>query len=407
MSPDTASASAGPLRICVVTETYPPEVNGVARTVERFVRGLVDLGHEVHLIRPRQSDLDEGEDGAGLSTTLCRGIAIPRYPDLRLGIPALGTIGSAWRSKRPDVVHVVTEGPLGAAALIAARRRRIPVSTDFRTNFHLYAAHYGLGWIGRPVAAYLRAFHNSAALTLVPTDQMRRSVEAIGIRNAQVVARGIDTTLFHPSRRSRSLRDEWGAGDSSPVLLSVGRLAAEKNLELTVAAYRRALAADPSARLVFVGSGPIEAQLRAQCPDAVFAGMRHGADLARHYASADLFVFPSLTETFGNVVIEAMASGLAVLAYDEAAARELIVPGRNGLTVPRDDAKAFADAAFELGTSMSGLRRLGEAARETALRHSWPDVVRRFELRLRALATAATPLAHESAAGAQPNRPVM
>ena len=168
--------------------------------------------------------------------------------------------------------------------------------------------------------AYLRHFHNRGVQTLIPTEELAGQLQALGFLRTQVLARGVDTTLFTQQRRDPSLRQRWGAEPTDPVLLYVGRLAAEKNLELAIHAFARIRQEQPSARLVLVGDGPLASRLQARYPDVIFPGMRIGADLAAHYASADLFLFPSLTETFGNVTLEAMASGLAVVAFDYAAA---------------------------------------------------------------------------------------
>jgi len=376
------------LRIAVVTETYPPEVNGVALTLARLIEGVREANHDVQLIRIRRS-ADEVSAADGVGDVLMRGVPIPRYPSLRMGMPARRALVRLWRTERPDVVHIATEGPLGWSALKAALQLQLPVSSDFRTNFHAYSAHYGIGFLNRPIMAYLRRFHTLTHLTLVPTQALRDSLEDAGFHRLRVVGRGVDTTLFTPMRRDESLRARWGAGPEDPVVCCVGRLAAEKNLDLLVETFEALCAArgpgdGRDLHLVFVGDGPLRAALGERCPQAVFAGQRSGEDLATHYASADFFVFPSMTETFGNVVTEAMASGLPVLAYDHAAASQLIEPGRNGLRVPFGDAQRFVGAALDAARDRAALERLGAAARATALGLGWDGVVERFEQVLRA-----------------------
>lgn len=155
---------------------------------------------------------------------------IPKYPQLRMGLPSKKSLLRAWTVKRPDLVHIATEGPLGWSALQAARKLRIAVTSDFRTNFHRYSKHYGVGWLSKPIAAYLRKFHNMTAVTMVPTHSLKNELKALGFENLKVIARGVDTTLFHPDKRDPLLRQEWGAEDDSLILLSAGRLAAEKIL---------------------------------------------------------------------------------------------------------------------------------------------------------------------------------
>ena len=376
------------LRVAFVTETYPPEVNGVANTAAQFVEGLRARNHEILLVRPRQSRADHAGGDAGFREVLMRGLPIPRYPGLKMGLPAKQALVNMWSRHRPDVVHIVTEGPLGWSALQAAHKLKLPVSSDFRTNFHAYSRHYGIGWLQKPIAAYLRKFHNRTLLTLVPTEAMRRDLATRGFRNLRVVARGVNTQRFSPLHRSETLRAGWGALPDDIVVLHVGRLAPEKNLEPVLTAFDQIRRAEPRARLVFVGDGPARESLRARCPDAVFAGMRTGADLSAHYASGDLFLFPSLTETFGNVTVEAMASGLAIVAYDYAAAAEYLVNGSSAMLAGYDDAGEFTRLAAALAADRPRMREFGRLARQTAEKLAWGQVVEQFEMLLLAVAGA-------------------
>lgn len=374
------------LRLAMVTETYPPEVNGVAATISRVVDGLRQRGHQLQLVRPRQ---DHGAalaatDDAHFAEVLLRGLPIPRYPQLKMGLPARRALLRLWTAQRPDVVHIVTEGPLGWSALQAAAKLRLPVVSDFRTNFHAYSAHYGVGWLRGPVMAYLRKFHNRCACTMVPTAALQAELAGAGFQRLRVVARGVDTRLFDPARRSEALRASWGATPATRVALCVGRLAPEKNLGTVLAAAEAMRAGTAGAaarpvRLVLVGDGPERQRLQQRCPDAVFAGLRRGDDLAAHYASADVFLFASTTETFGNVVPEAMASGLAVVAYAHAAAGQLISDGVNGRLVRLDDTAAFSRAAQQLAADPAAASALGRQARATAARLDWGHIVEGIE----------------------------
>jgi glycosyltransferase involved in cell wall biosynthesis len=367
------------MRIAVVTETYPPEVNGVAMTLGRLVEGLQVRNHQVQLVRPRQHADDQPQPTATLSEHLQRGIALPRYEDLKMGLPAKAALTQLWARQRPDVVQIATEGPLGWSALAAANKLRLPVASDFHTNFHSYSSHYGFGLLRRVIVAYLRKFHNKAAVTLVPTEGIRRELLRYGYENIEIIGRGVDTQLFHPGRRDSTLRARWGVNDGETVALYVGRLAAEKNLTLVFRTFDAMREAHPAVRLVLVGDGPERALWQARRPDAVFCGTQVGEALAAHYASADVFLFPSLTETWGNVTVEAMASGLAVVAYNCAAAENVIRHGENGLKAPPEDEAAFIAEAVALAPDAALQRRLGTAASARAAQLSWDAIIDSLE----------------------------
>jgi len=391
------------LLVAVVTETYPQEVNGVAATLSRVVDGLRQRGHQLQLVRPRQTDTETGAGEAGFAEVLVRGLSIPRYPQLKMGLPARRELQRLWVTQRPDVVHIVTEGPLGWSALQAARHLKLPVVSDFRTNFHAYSAHYGVGWLRTPVMAYLRKFHNRTHSTMVPTQMLRRELAEAGFERLRVVARGVDTRRFTPERRSEALRAQWGAGPHTLVALCVRRLVAEKNLGLMLDAAAAMRAQHPALRLVLVGDGPERARLQQRCPDAVFSGERHGDDLARHYASADVFLFASMTETFGNVVPEAMASGLAVVAYDHAAAGQLIRHGENGLLARPAEPSEFCSVARRAATDRAVLREMGACARGSVLSLDWDRIVDAVEVEY---ASAMASPGQRSAVGWKPALPI-
>ncbi len=359
------------LRIAIVTETYPPEINGVARTVGLMVEALCDRGHEVQLVRPRQRNEPRFPAWRGLEERLVFGMPIPFYRHLQLGFASPRALQKEWTQWRPDVVQVITEGPLGWAAVSAARRLRIPVCSDFHTNFHTYSRHYGVGVFAGVVSRYLRALHNRSDCTLVPTAEMRSNLQALAFERIEVVGRGVDTWLFSPARRSERLRATWGCRDGETVVLYVGRLAPEKNLGLFVEGALAMRAIDSGVRVVLVGDGPQGAELRGRHSDFIFAGVRTGGDLAEHYASADVFLFPRTTETFGNVTLEAMASGLAVVAYDYAAARQYLRHEASALLAPMGDTAAFAGMAARLAGDSQLRSRLRLQARRVAEGVSW------------------------------------
>jgi len=378
------------MRIAYVTETWPPELNGVSLTAARTVAFLQTRGHDVMLVRPRQSAIDAGKPALADDTLRVPGVPIPLYPDLRMGLPARRGLLRAWGVYRPDLVHVATEGPLGWSAIRAARQLGLPVTSDFRTRFDEYGRHYAWEGAVTLVRAYLRAFHNRTDRTFVPTRELQRQLSELDFERLTVSTRGVDAHRFTPQARSKALRAQWGVAADTPVVLTVGRLALEKNLGVALDAFAAVRERVTDARLVMVGDGPQRNALRRRCPDAIFAGTQHGEALAAHYASADLFLFPSLTETFGNVVVEAMASGLPVVAFDTAAAGMHVRSRENGWLAPVGDAASFTQAAVALATDAGLRQRLGQAARLTAQSLDWPRVLERFEAALIAVHDAAT-----------------
>ncbi|HWA87238.1 MAG TPA: glycosyltransferase family 1 protein [Opitutus sp.] len=377
------------MKLAIVTETFPPEINGVAMTFGRVARELARRGHEVTVCRPRRHDLpaagsakaDLPPAGAQAEFTelLVPGIPIPGYPLLRLGLPAAGKLRRRWRADRPDLVHVVTEGPLGSSAIAAARRLGLPVTSSFHTNFHAYTRHYGFAVLHRVALAWLRRVHNRTLRTFAPTTELCDELRALGFANLHLLSRGVDTAHFSPDHRQEALRHRWHAGPGDPVVLHVGRMAAEKNYPLIFRAFAAMRAANPRCRFVLVGDGPLRPALQRAHPECIFPGFIPRAELARHYASADLYIHASLTETFGNVLTEAMASGLAVAAFDYAAARQFVRHEQNGLAIPCREPDALIAAATRLAIDAPLRARLRTAARAALLAQSWENVIARFE----------------------------
>jgi glycosyltransferase involved in cell wall biosynthesis len=379
------------VKLAIVTETFPPEINGVAMTFGVIARELGRRGHEVTVYRPGRSDLAPGDSHPEFTEVALPGFPIPGYSLLRLGLPAGGRLQREWRNDRPDLVHVATEGPLGASAVTAARAVGVPVTSSFHTNFHAYAKHYGFPLFGRTVLSWLRHVHNRTRQTFVPTAELCRELAQLGFRDLAVVSRGVDTHQFQPALRSPTLRSSWGVAPGEPVVLHAGRMAAEKNYPLLFRAYAAMRAANPRCRFVLVGDGPLRAGLQRAHPECVFTGFISRAELARHYASADIYLHASLTETFGNVLTEAMASGLAVAGFDYAAARQFVQSGRNGLSVPCSEPEGLIAAGVKLARDPALRTRLRSAARATVEPQSWENVIGRFEADLRAIAAVPTP----------------
>lgn len=374
------------MKLAIVTETFPPEVNGVAMTFGVIARELALMGHQLEIIRPSRSDLATPGAQHGYQVHTVPGFTVPGYREIRMGFPAWRTLSSRWTKKRPDLVHVVTEGPLGSSAITTARRLGIPVSSSFHTNFHSYTGHYGFGPLKLMTLAWLRRVHNRTLKTFAPTAMLCEELSKLGFTNMAVLSRGVDTRSFSPSRRSDLLRTQWGATPETPVVIHVGRMAPEKNYEGLFRVYSAMAQIDPRVRFVLAGEGPLESTLRRRHPECVFAGFFSREKIGEYYASADLYVHASTTETFGNVVTEAMASGLAVAAYDYAAANQFIQNGVNGLSVPLGDEQALSSAACCLLRDIALRDRLRRAAPASLASQSWSQVIRGFEAELQALA---------------------
>jgi glycosyltransferase involved in cell wall biosynthesis len=367
------------MKIALVTETYPPEVNGVAMTLDHLARGVMERGHDMEVVRPRQFKADKPRFEGRYSERLCTGMPLPGYDGLHFGISTPGRLVTHWRKTRPDVVHVATEGPLGWDAIRAARTLKLPVVSSYHTNFHSYGTHYGFGTLVRTALAWLRHIHNSTLLTFAPSDDVVATLTREKFRNVKLLGRGVDTRLYDPAKRSDELRKSWGAGAETPVAIYVGRVAGEKNIPLAIEAFAAMRNILPELKFVIVGDGPARKKLEGEHPDFIFTGVKRGEELATHYASADAFIFASVTETFGNVVTEAMASGLPVIAYNYAAPGRYVQDGASGrLVSPMGDAPTFIAAAETFARDRVRWREMGDEARRVAMSVSWDAVIESY-----------------------------
>jgi len=362
------------VRVALFTDTYPEDVNGVARTLGMLVEHAEGRGHDVMLVTPRVS---EGPAPHAARHRQLPGIPVPVYPDLQLarGVDREGR--RMLRDFRPDLVHVATESTVGFSGRRWALRHGVPLVTSFHTNFPMYLHDYGMGIVEPLLWRYLAWFHRPALLTFCPS---RDTLDELRGRDfhprLRVWGRGVDTELFGPHRRRPGVRERLAPG-AETILLYVGRLAAEKRVEVVLDAFpaiREAMG--PRTALVFVGDGPAGDRLREQAGEGVhFTGFLQGKELAEAYAAADLFVFASDTETFGNVVLEAIASGVPVVVADRGGVRESAIPGRTGLRVRPNDPDAFARGCIQLLSDPEACAELARGAREEALTRSWPAIL--------------------------------
>jgi len=355
------------MRILYCTDTFLPEINGVTTVLATMRDGLRRRGHEVWMAAPAYGRPAQDESGIRrLAAVPC-----PGYPQVRLSWPWGRGLAREFDRFAPDLVHLVTEGPIGAFGRSYARRRGVPVVSSFHTDFPRYAAHYlGRHAVG-PTRAWLRRFHSIAAVTQTPSDVTRADLVRMGIERAVVWGRGVDTSWFKPSRRSDARRAELGAADR-PLVLHVGRLAVEKGVDTLVASFVMARERlHGRVQFVVAGDGPRAAQVRAGLPFARHLGFLDRETVANLYADADIFVFPSPTETCGLVALEALASGVPVIGAAAGGIPESLRHGITGLLVPAGDSAAFAGGIVELLSDEDQRRAMREAARGFAVGRDW------------------------------------
>ncbi|WP_130803367.1 glycosyltransferase family 4 protein [Acinetobacter ihumii] len=368
------------LKIAIVTETWPPEINGVALSLLQLCKGLQQQGHKILLVRPQQKiNCDEFSPN---KECLVMSQALPKYPGLQFGWPQYLKVSKAFTAFAPDVVHIVTEGPLGLTALHAARSRSIPVSSGFHSPFQDFSRFFDLAFLLKPIQNYLRWFHNSTDMTCVPSHDAEKALRSFGIQcPLKVVGRGVDTEKFSPQYRCEKLREKWGVTDNTTVMLYVGRLSPEKEIELLIETHSAMQRMQQRHyKLVIVGDGPDRARLESlvKCNNVEFTGSLTGKNLAAAYASADVFVFASQVETFGNVVLEAMASGLPVVAYDYACAGQYVEQQVSGWLSPLGQVNHFIQSLYQLPARQQ-LRRMGLQAAQHVKQSGWQQPVYEME----------------------------
>jgi glycosyltransferase involved in cell wall biosynthesis len=362
------------LKITLVTETFPPEINGVALTLEKLHNFLNISGHRPSVIRPRRfSETRKPE--------LVQGFPIPMYPKLRFGIGSPLRLYQTIKSKMPDIIHLATEGPLGLACLGIAKSLRIPVVSSFHTNFDLYANDYKMGFLSSGISHYLRWFHNQTEATFAPSNACMERLQALGYKNTKIWTRGVDTSLFNPIQKDLNFKSKIGLSETDILLLYVGRLAPEKNIGSLLETFKKARSTlsrqGKNLFLALVGTGPLVEQSDLEKTNGIILpGELRGNHLAQWYASADIFVFPSTSETFGNVILEAQASGLPVLCLNSQATQERIRNQHDGILA--SNIEEFEKQIIDLCADKSKRFFLGKNATQTAKSQKWDDIFNRL-----------------------------
>jgi len=359
----TARFDHAGVRIALVTDTYTPQVNGVTTVVHRIVESVRAAGHPVAIVAPRYPSGDTGT----LDELRIPSVPFPPYPSIRLSLPYRRRVFAHLDRFAPDVVHVATEGPLGTLGRRYALQRDVPLVTSFHTHFPAYARHYGVPVLAPLVWRWLVHFHRPARMIHTPGEAVQDELVGHGLSRTVVWGRGVDTRHFYPGRSDAGWRRWLGGSKDVAIVLHVGRLAAEKNLRVLIDAWQRAYhRLGRRAAFVIAGDGPEAAKVMTRAPFVRRLGFLDRDNLAVLYASADLCVLPSRTETCGLVALEAMASGLPVIAADAGGLRESVRPEESGLLVSPDDPAGFADGIVALVGDPARRQRLALGARRTA-----------------------------------------
>jgi phosphatidylinositol alpha 1,6-mannosyltransferase len=377
------------MRVLYCTDTYPPQVNGVSIVTALSVRGMSRLGWECAVVAPRYPaathaawDESASPDAREVELLSLPSVALPRYPEVRLALPLPATVRDFVKRFKPELVHCATEFSIGRMGQLAAVGAKLPLVSSYHTDFARYAAAYGAPWLRGPVSAYLGRFHRRSRRVYTPSSVSREDVLRLDVADVEVWGRGVDTELFHPRRRSPVLRAALGIG-SRFTFLYVGRLAPEKRAEHVVEAFRLASSVLPKGtiHLIMAGTGPREAELRAAAPPGVtFLGfLDRRSRLPDLYANCDAFAFASVTETLGLVILEAMASGLPVVAAPAGGVRDHLRDGENGVAYEEGNVPAMAQAMLRLVGERALTQQLARGARATAEALTWELEMERLD----------------------------
>jgi len=357
------------MRIALFTEVFLPKIDGVVNTLCHLLNHLDQSGHSSLVIAPQGSQTRYTRTPI-LSTPAA---SLPFYPELRIANPLIN-LEKEIDLFKPDLVHVLNPVVLGLSGVRYARSRGLPLVASYHTDLAGFAARWGLGFLGEGVWSYLRAIHNLADLNLCPSNAVRQELAVRGFQHLQVWSRGVDTQLFHPGQANPEWRDRLSAGNpNQPLLLYAGRLSAEKRIDWIQEALRKY----PQTRLAIVGDGPQRAYLEKAFEGlpVVFTGYLRGKDLAQAYASSDIFVFPAANETFGNVILEAMASGLPVIAPRSGGPLDFVRHESTGLLFePEDNTQISASLKILLDRPELSAQ-MGKAGRADAEKRRWEDVL--------------------------------
>lgn len=376
VEPPSSEAFGSALRVALMTGNFITVPDGVSRTLTRLVDYLQTLGHDVMVVGPRGAD---GPQSAGCNYFDVASIPMPGRPEYHLAMGLPKRVRRRLDRFEPDIIHVATPDLLGLGALHYAGARRLPIVATYHTHFPSYLRYYQLEILRRPVEGFLRWFYSRVSEVYAPTPRIASYLKDLGIRGqVRLWGRGVDGDRFHPKHRSTTWRRKHGIGPNDVVVTFVGRLVREKGLDIFEEVTRRLEAEHPAVRSLIVGDGPLRQKLEIRMPHTLFLGHVEGKELSVAYASSDIFLFPSMSEAFGNVIVEAMASGLPVVAAADAGSSSHVIPGRTGYLAKPDDVPAFVSRVTKLLVSADRRRTIGMNARRHAETYDWPRTLARM-----------------------------
>lgn len=365
--------ASGELRVALITGSYNYIRDGIALTLNRMVEYLEAHGVRVLVVAPTAKTADFPHKGTLFSVP---SIPLPARPEYRLALGLSGRARQELETFQPDIMHIAVPDLLGYRALRFGQRKKLPIVASYHTRYENYLTYYGLGALRRPVSAYLKWFYGSCRELYAPSASMAEILKAEGITTEiRLWGRGVDTENFHPKKRSSAWRAKYGIADDELVICFVSRLVREKNLDTLVDVLEGLRRRNVRHRSVIVGDGPDRNVLEQKLPNSIFTGFLVGDELVRAYASSDIFLFPSETETFGNVTLEAMASGLVTVCADASGSRSLVVPEVTGFLAEPNRSQEFVEHIQRLANDTALRDRMRLAARERSLEFSWDSAM--------------------------------
>ena len=365
------------MRIAIFSDTFSPEINGVTRNLDRLVNYFSQEGIEYIVFAPESGQKTESLHENKIIRMKSYNFVF--YPELKISLPNYLKVKKVIENLDVDLIHLVTPFNIGLLGLYYAKQNDIPLTASYHTNFDQYLDYYNINFIENLAWKYLRWFHNYAAINFCPSQVTLEELKERNFRNLDIWGRGIDTDLFSPDHRSKKFIEENALSEKISILY-VGRAAKEKNISLILESLKKLNKKYKNKiELIITGDGPELDYLKKSAPEnVIFTGFKKGLELSKIYASADIFAFSSLTETYGNVIIEAMASGLPVVAVYAGGVKENLIDKYNGLKCENDDVDEFASKLEKLILDDNFRKALSHNARNYSLDKTWQSVLEKF-----------------------------